>query len=114
MCVAIVQYSTVVASCDVVGTKRLCILQKWAKLDFAVAKHVGVGGATAFVLIQKVAKNAILVLLGKVNGVVWYAKFVGNALYVFEILLGSTTTVFVVLFPVVHKQCYYVVTLLLK
>ena len=114
MGVAIVQDTTVVAGCDVVGAKRLCILQKWSKLDFPVAKHVGVGGATAFVLLQKVTKHSVLVLFGKVDGVVRYAKFVGNALYVLEILLGSTATVFVILLPVVHKQCYYVVTLLLK
>ena len=103
---------TIMPRRDIIRAQLLCFLQEGAELNFTVAKNVGVRGAPCLVFRKEIGKDPIHVFLGEIDGVIGDVEYGANAPYVGVILFGGTASVFIILFPVEHKQPDDVVTLL--
>jgi hypothetical protein len=62
------------------------MIEERAKLDLAVAQHIGIGRAAGFVFAQKMGEHALAILGGEVHRVELDADYVGNGRRIDEIL----------------------------
>ena len=97
---------------DIVCTQAFGFFQKRSEFNFAVAKHVGVGGSACFVFGKEVRKHTIHIFLGEIDGVIRNIEYGANTAHVGEIVFGGATPVFVRFVPILHKKPHDVIALL--
>ena len=114
MHVAVVAHTAIVPCGDIVRTQLASEIRKRSKLDFAVAKHVGIGCSALLVFLNKELENVVHILLSKVARIIRYAKFSADVLHVCPVLFARAATCFVSLFPIGHIQSNHVKTLLFE
>src|SRR5688500_9289826 len=103
--------ASVVAGGNPLGAEPPRIVEAHAKLDLAIAQHVGVRRAARAVLLEKVREHALAVLAREAHLVQRNAQLLAHAARILEIL-GSGAVTVLVFVPVAHEEPLYVVALL--
>ena len=90
------------------AAEALRVIAEYAKLDFPVTEHVGVGCAPGGILLEKVPEYAVPVLAGEIRVVQRNVELLTNSAGILEVRRG--VAVAVVVLPVGHMQCVHVGT----
>ena len=99
------------------------MVQKGLELDLGVAQNIGVGGAPAAVLAQKLGKHPVFVLDGKVDMFNLDANHIGHGGGIHKVNVGGAVSAVlvtvrpggaIVVFPVFHEDANHFMALLLE
>src|SRR6185312_6804585 len=103
----------VVSGGEARGAEPARVTQRHAKLDLAIAEHVGVRRAAGAMLRQEVPKDTLAILGRKAHAMQRNRELARDRARVLEILGGSAVAI-IVLFPVAHEEAVHLPALLLE
>ena len=89
-------------------------IQEGPELDLPVAQHVRVRRPPRPVFLQEIGKNPVPVFPGKIHAVIGNADDVADVPHIPPVVLRGADAVFILLFPVFHKDADHVIALLLQ
>ena len=94
--------------------KRHGKIQERPELDLPVAQDVRIRSPSGTVFLQKIGKDPVPVLFGKVHAVVRNTDQVAHIPHVPPVFLRGAGAVFVLFLPVFHKDAHDIIALLLQ
>ena len=104
----------VMAGGNKVSPQHHGVIQEGLELDLPVTQYIRVGCATSLVFGQEMFEYIVPVLRREIGAVQGNAQLVSHGLGVGEIFLGSTVFSAVIFLPVLHKQAFHAIALLLQ
>ena len=90
------------------------MVEEGVELDLAVAQHVRIRRAAAFVFPQEVGEHPRAIFGGEIDGLDVDADDVGHGRGIDEVLPRRTVSIGVVVFPVLHEHADDLVSLTLE
>ena len=107
-------FAGVMAGGNGVDTLLDGVVEKAFEFDFGIAQNIGIRRASGRVFFEKIGKDVVFVLGGKIDDVDVDADDVGDGNRIEGVLLDAAIFVGVVIFPVLHKDTAYLMALLVQ